>query len=120
MDRQAIDDLQAEYPNRQMICIPPHQPTECVIEVLKGQKLGVAVALIDRSQSHRHRLTTEIYEVLEGELTLHLDGKSYRLRVGETATIPAGVSHWAEGDSTKVLVFSTPAWTSTDHDLDDD
>ena len=66
MDRQAIDDLQAEYPNRPIICIPPHQPTECVIEVLKGQKLGVAVALIDRSQSHRHRLTTEEIPRAEG------------------------------------------------------
>ena len=49
---------------------------------------------------HRHPALVERFTVLEGELTLKLDGQTSILREGESAVIEAGVWHdwWNAGD----------------------
>jgi mannose-6-phosphate isomerase-like protein (cupin superfamily) len=42
---------------------------------------------------HVHPVLEERYEVLEGEITINLDGRSKRLGQGERAIVPAGVRH---------------------------
>jgi mannose-6-phosphate isomerase-like protein (cupin superfamily) len=42
---------------------------------------------------HVHPALEERYEVLEGEITINLDGESMRLGPGERAVVPAGVRH---------------------------
>jgi mannose-6-phosphate isomerase-like protein (cupin superfamily) len=42
---------------------------------------------------HVHPSAEESYEVIEGALDVFVDGKWSTLRVGETATVPAGVPH---------------------------
>jgi mannose-6-phosphate isomerase-like protein (cupin superfamily) len=42
---------------------------------------------------HFHPTLEERYEVVEGELTFHLDGSSQVLRAGERAVVAAGVRH---------------------------
>ena len=55
---------------------------------------------------HVHPALEERYEVLEGEITINLDGESRRLGAGERAVVPAGVRHSFEntGERTAHLV----------------
>jgi mannose-6-phosphate isomerase-like protein (cupin superfamily) len=55
---------------------------------------------------HIHPALEEHYEVLEGEITINLDGESRRLGVGERAVVPPGVRHSFEntGDRPAHLV----------------
>ena len=39
---------------------------------------------------HRHNSFSERFEVLEGELTVHVDGQDVKLQPGEVATAPIG------------------------------
>ena len=50
---------------------------------------------------HRHPTVVERFTVLEGELTVMVDGQTSVLGKGETATVDAGVWHesWNAGDS---------------------
>ena len=61
---------------------------------------------------HFHPTLEERYEVVEGELTFHLDGRSQALRAGERAVVPAGVRHRFENigeDESHVRVEAEPA-----------
>ena len=42
---------------------------------------------------HRHNSFSERFEVLEGELTVHVDGQDVKLQPGEVATAPIGSLH---------------------------
>ena len=45
------------------------------------------------STPHIHGLQTERHEVLEGELRLSIGRRRYRLKPGQTMTVPAGMRH---------------------------
>jgi mannose-6-phosphate isomerase-like protein (cupin superfamily) len=45
---------------------------------------------------HVHPVLEERYEVLEGEITINLDGESKRLGPGERAVVPPGARHSVE------------------------
>ena len=60
---------------------------------------------------HHHPALVERFTVLEGELTLKLDGHTSMLRAGEMAVVEAGVWHdwWNAGDrDARVRVEVTP------------
>lgn len=60
---------------------------------------------------HRHPVLTEHFTVLEGELTLKVDGRTSVLRAGESATIAPNVWHdwWNAGNvDARVRVEVTP------------
>jgi mannose-6-phosphate isomerase-like protein (cupin superfamily) len=61
---------------------------------------------------HLHPALEERYEVLEGEITISLDGESKRLGPGERAVVPPGVRHSFEntGDrAAHVVAEAEPA-----------
>ena len=49
-------------------------------------KYSTAIAIIDRSQPHYHKQTTETYKILKGKLTLHLEGEIIELNKGDKYT----------------------------------
>ncbi len=60
---------------------------------------------------HRHPALVEKFTVLEGELTLKLDGKTSVVRKGESATVPPMAWHdwWNAGNvDARVLIEITP------------
>lgn len=60
---------------------------------------------------HRHPALTERFTVLEGELTMKLDGQTSIVREGESAVVEQGAWHdwWNAGDhDTRVRVEITP------------
>jgi quercetin dioxygenase-like cupin family protein len=66
---------------------------------------GGAVSVV-----HRHAECTERFEVLEGELTVQLDGQTRTLTVGEQVTIPAGAAHHYANTSDEDVVVRFDVW----------
>jgi quercetin dioxygenase-like cupin family protein len=59
---------------------------------------------------HRHPGCTERFEVLEGELTVKLDGETRTLAAGEQVTIPPGAAHHYANRSEEDVVFRFDVW----------
>jgi quercetin dioxygenase-like cupin family protein len=62
------------------------------------------------SVAHRHPGCTERFEVLEGELTVQLDGRTSTLTAGESVTIPPGAAHHYANSSQKDVVYRFDVW----------
>jgi mannose-6-phosphate isomerase-like protein (cupin superfamily) len=60
---------------------------------------------------HRHAHSRQFFYVLQGELTLELDGMTYRLAEGHGLHVPPGAAHQARNDGAadlRMLVVSSP------------
>ena len=62
------------------------------------------------SVEHRHPGCSERFEVLEGELTVKLDGETRVLTAGEQVTIPPGAAHHYANASDEDVVFRFDVW----------
>ncbi len=111
--QKIVEELQKQYPGKNIVMNPLENPTEIVCEV--DPEGGVAVAVIERSEPHHHLQTTEEYRVLEGDLALYIDGSEKELSEGDQFEVYPGEVHFAIGDETWVDVKSTPPWSPEDH-----
>ena len=121
MDAQSvIKELQAEYPGKPIKCLPEESPSEIICEFEPPEEhpdWSRAMAVIDKSKPHFHRVMTEVYSVIRGELKLYVNNEEYVMYEGQSWQILPGQVHWAEGNATWVEVYASPAWTSDDHVL---
>ncbi len=62
------------------------------------------------SVAHRHSVITERFEVLEGTLTMKLDGETHTLGAGEHVTVPAGSPHIYSNASDDDTVIRVDVW----------
>jgi len=63
---------------------------------------------------HRHADTDEFFLVLDGELTIRMDGGDVTLRKGEMYVVPRGVEHQpVAATETKVLLFEPSTVVNT-------
>ncbi len=62
---------------------------------------------IDGAKLHYHKVSTELYYVLEGEGSVMLDGREQPVQKGSLVQIPPGVVHGARGRM-RVLVVGIP------------
>lgn len=62
------------------------------------------------SVAHRHPACTERFEVLEGELTVQLEGRTLTLAQGEHVTVPPGAAHHYANTSGRDVVFRFDVW----------
>ncbi len=106
-----IRELSEKYPRKKIIKNREENPTEIICEV----EPGLAVAVIDKSITHYHKKTTEIYEKIKGELTVYKNGKQYKLGEGDKITIEPEEVHYAVGNETWVKALSELPWTPEDH-----
>ncbi len=60
--------------------------------------------------AHRHPGLTERFEVVEGELTVRLDGRTHVLRAGEQITVAPGAAHRYANQSDADAVFRCDVW----------
>jgi len=97
-------------------------PAETVYELTTardGLPFGIAIADIERSQPHVHRVTTETYTVVQGSIELALDDERIALRVGDVALIRPGVVHSArsigEGHAARITVTTIPEFSPDDY-----
>lgn len=62
-------------------------------------------------QRHRHASARQFFYVLEGEMTLELEGAIHRMHRGEGLHVPPGSAHQARNESTsdvRFMVVSAP------------
>lgn len=115
-----IKKFKTDYPGKNIVALPEDSPTEIICEVdptSEHPEVNVAIAAIKASTPHYHHKATEVYEVLQGELELTVDGTQTTLYEGDTHTIQPGQVHSATGNFTLVRVTSRPGWTIEDHIL---
>jgi quercetin dioxygenase-like cupin family protein len=93
--------------------------TEAPVRVLvAGAETSGALAIVEmrlqRQSSvprHVHANEDEIVYVLEGHLTVNLDGATIEVPAGSCLTLPRNVEHWYQvgSDQARLLVNVTPA-----------
>jgi hypothetical protein len=123
---KVIKILKNKYPGRAIIENKNEagKTTEIICEIDPTEKHpehSTAIAVIDTSTMHYHKMISETYKVLDGELKIFKyfsDRKSYEekvLRKGEALTIQPGEIHINNGRETWVEVTSRPGWTVGDY-----
>lgn len=110
---KVIKQLSEKYPGKKIIKNNEENTTEIICEI----EPGLAIAVIDKSEPHFHKITREVYELIKGELSVYRDNKEYKLKERDKLAIELGEVHFALGDETWVKVYSGPAWTPEDHFL---
>lgn len=108
--KKIVTELETKYPGKKIIVENDSVSAEIIVEI----KPGLALAVVGKSKPHYHKVSTEIYEVVKGELILHVDGKKYILKQEEKMAIMPNQVHSAQGDETWFFTYSEPAWTSED------
>jgi mannose-6-phosphate isomerase-like protein (cupin superfamily) len=115
-----IKELKAKYPGKKILLNPEDNPTEIIVEIeptAEHPERSLALAVVGESKPHYHKVTTEIYEVVKGELTVTVDGKKHALKPGDKLTIKPNTVHSAQGGEAWFLTYSNPGWTFADHIL---
>lgn len=110
-------ELSNRYPGRPVIASGDRELICEVDPTSDHSEYSVAIAVIEQSAQHIHKVITEEYEILQGELELTVDSKKYVLQKGESYTIQPGQIHSAKGDVAWVKVTARPGWTLDDHIL---
>ena len=117
--KKVIKELRTKYPGKNIV-YDPTDPSEIIVEIEPAKdhpERSLALAVVGKSKPHYHKTTTEIYEVIKGELLLTIDDQKHILKTGEKMTIKPNSPHSAEGEETWFLTHSTPGWNIKDHIL---
>lgn len=118
--KEIVAQLHEEFPGKTIMELPSENPTEIICEVeptANHPEYSVAVAVIDRSEQHRHDISEETYEAEKGEVTLFVDGKEQILGEGMSLVVQPRSVHRAVANGARVKVTSRPGWTPQDHIL---
>jgi mannose-6-phosphate isomerase-like protein (cupin superfamily) len=69
---------------------------------------------------HKHRLTEEIYHIIEGSGLMTIDSEEFDVRVGDTICIAPGTPHRVRNTGEKelkILCYCSPAYSHEDTEL---
>jgi mannose-6-phosphate isomerase-like protein (cupin superfamily) len=117
--QRVISELKQQYPDGNVIenMNALGETTEIIGEIVSpNPDESRAIAVIDSSVVHYHKVITETYKVLKGKLTVlkyTVEKKIFEeieLNTGDSITIKPGELHSNLGDETWVEVISNPAW----------
>lgn len=111
-------DLLERYPDAAIILLPSDHPREILCEIdpaTSHTDYSVAISVIEKSTPHYHKIATEEYEVLSGEVTLYLGDEKKILKAGDKVMIKPGTIHWAKSKSGWIKCTSRPGWIPLDH-----
>src|SRR5262245_60278004 len=87
------------------------------------QRQSLAEALVkagQRTRLHRHRVSEELYYILQGEALMTLGAVQFAVRSGDTVCIPAGTAHCIENTGNgdlNILCCCAPAYAHEDTEL---
>lgn len=116
-----VAQLESKFPGKKIVIPYPTNPTEIICETepaTNHPEWSECVAVIEQSTPHKHAVTEEVYEVIEGELTITCDGEEFVRHQRERVSVPVGKVHSAKGNPVVwVRVFSKPGWTPEDHEV---
>lgn len=117
---KVIKKLEKKYPGKNIIKNPEDNPTEILCEVDPSSnhpEYSIAIAVIDKSEPHVHKKSTETYKIVRGKLSIYVDNEKHELEQGDKYTVLPGQIHWAEGKETWIECISKPGWALEDHIL---
>jgi mannose-6-phosphate isomerase-like protein (cupin superfamily) len=81
-----------------------------IITTAESKQLGLSHLLIEDARLHRHRHTTEIYFILDGEGTIEIEEEFVPVSKGTIVLIPPNMRHRAiSSRALEVLVIMSPA-----------
>ena len=81
------------------IWYPPPPGQECPVLRMNNAEMAVFNHEADQDR-HYHKESTEIYETIEGEVVLEVEGKTYHLRQGDALVVhPFSVHEVKKGDT---------------------
>lgn len=115
--QQIVSELEKKYPGKNIIVDDGVGYSEIIVELEPTKDHSdhsLALAIVGKSKPHYHKISTEIYEVTKGVLTLFVDGKKFVLKQGEKMTITPGQVHNAQGEDVWFLTYSSPGWSAED------
>ena len=69
-----------------------------------------------RTAAHFHPKTEEIYYILSGTGTMHLQGEEKTVGPGDAIAIPPGAVHWIENGESADLVFLCACSPAYEHE----
>ena len=81
---------------------PPAPGQECPVLQMNNAEMGVFNEAANQDR-HYHKEGTEIYEVIEGEVVLEVEGKIYRLNQGDTLVVYPFSIHEVKKETSKFL-----------------
>lgn len=113
-----IEELKKKYPGKNILLNNRQNCSEILCEVEPTSahvSYSEAISVIDKTESHYHNVTKEIYKVIKGVLALIVDGRKYVLNEGQSYTIEPGQTHEANGNETWVKCISKPGWKKSDY-----
>jgi mannose-6-phosphate isomerase-like protein (cupin superfamily) len=96
-------------------------PAEIVYEMTTYQNdlpFGIAIADIQQSEPHYHKVTMETYTVVQGDLDVRLGAESHTLHPGDVIKIAPGVIHSSRSLSetpARITVTTIPAFSEDDY-----
>jgi mannose-6-phosphate isomerase-like protein (cupin superfamily) len=76
----------------------PSPAASCPVVTMRDTEMATFTERAKQTR-HCHIIGTEIYTLLEGEMTMEVDTKLYTLHPGDTLVVMAGVWHEAKRDS---------------------
>ncbi len=117
---KTISQMKQKYPGKKIIITDSKNPGEVICETeatAADPDWSEAIAVIDYTRLHYHRVLTETYEILRGELDIVLQGKTHHMSSGESIIIHPNTHHKAFGRGTWIRVSAKPGWTPEDHFL---
>ena len=71
---------------------PPDVGSRCDVQVMKDVEVAVFTESAQQDR-HLHRKATEIYEVLEGRMSIEVEGVEHRLDAGDMIVVNPGTTH---------------------------
>jgi quercetin dioxygenase-like cupin family protein len=97
LDLRKVFGMIVTYKDNQQL-VSPESPFEVITELYPGGESAV----------HVHPQQDEIYEVIEGQIELYLNGAWKTLKTGERVTIPKGAVHaFRNTGNKKVTAFNS-------------
>ena len=95
-----VTDIRPESEQRAATILwrAPAPADRCPVVVMQDTELAI---FTERSKQtrHCHKIGTEIYTLLEGEMTMEVAGELYTLSPGDTLVVKTGVWHEVKRDS---------------------
>ena len=98
-------------------------PAETVYEITtqaNALPFGIAIADIQQSQPHFHKVTAETYTIVQGDLEVSLDSEQHVLHPGDVIKISPGIVHSArslDGTPARITVTTIPEFSPEDYYL---
>lgn len=92
----------AEYETRQVEWTPPAVSEKCPVQVTPNIEVAVFTQQAPQDR-HLHKLGTEMYMVLEGEMKIEVEGQEYVLHAGDMLVVNPGAAHEVKQEGTEFL-----------------